>query len=807
MNIQDLIDKFIQHIKQYGLGGDPNQQEIYKWELVSQYHDKLDADSNDFAKNIMEMNFLNLWYASNQRKAMQNFAKCEPEEYRTLHQLLYDESQPLQERITTFTEGCDELWDSKIKQLFPRQKTGSCCDERLISCFLATKFPEKYTFYKNDVYLNLCEILGVESKKAGQKLVHFYDLLNEHVIPLVKSNSELCGLVDAEIEEKNLIHSMPLTAQTVIWHAMSTGMFHKKKVWIFLASEDENLFDDMVKGNYLSIYEWGEIGSLADLRNKDAIKAELKDKVEEYHDKEPMHSVKMLYNMKCNMNVGDYVLCRNKDFKLIAQGEVTGGYFYNTEHSVNNHCVEVKWNPGEWDISTMLSSKDKNAASLRLEDVTKTDWAQRIMSLLDSLPQVEENNSIPTEEIKMKEVATLIQKKQIVLQGAPGTGKTYKTAAIAVAVCDGESKLPSDRKELMRRYRQLVEEKRVAFTTFHQSMDYEEFVEGIKPLTEEGGVSYEVCNGIFREICSEAQKSQRIESNDNFEEVWSKLITYLDENDYIDVTLLNGTKTFRVELNEMGTGLANRTYPNDDYSKGNWIDGKSKFFNKDQMYNIYRGLPGTPAGGHDNYRKAIVKHLKKEFGLVEYKEGTSNNGSVKNYVLIIDEINRANLSKVLGELITLLEADKRLGEMNEVKVKLPYSKDEFGVPANLYIIGTMNTADRSVGYIDYAIRRRFAFITIKADRSVIESFNTSTSTLALQYFDKVKAWMSNDNVIGDIDADDLMVGHSYFLADSIDSLKTKMLYEVIPLLLEYINDGILNADIKQEIKDWEEELG
>ena len=474
---------------------------------------------------------------------------------------------------------------------------------------------------------------------------------------------------------------------------------------------------------------------------------------------------------------------------------------------MNNHCVEVKWNPGEWDISTMLSSKDKNAASLRLEDVTKTDWAQRIMSLLDSLPQVEENDSIPTEEIKMKEVATLIQKKQIVLQGAPGTGKTYKTAAIAVAVCDGESKLPSDRKELMRRYRQLVEEKRVAFTTFHQSMDYEEFVEGIKPLTEEGGVSYEVCNGIFREICSEAQKSQRIESNDNFEEVWSKLITYLDENDYIDVTLLNGTKTFRVELNEMGTGLANRTYPNDDYSKGNWIDGKSKFFNKDQMYNIYRGLPGTPAGGHDNYRKAIVKHLKKEFGLVEYKEGTSNNGSVKNYVLIIDEINRANLSKVLGELITLLEADKRLGEMNEVKVKLPYSKDEFGVPANLYIIGTMNTADRSVGYIDYAIRRRFAFITIKADRSVIESFNTSTSTLALQYFDKVKAWMSNDNVIGDIDADDLMVGHSYFLADSIDSLKKKMLYEVIPLLLEYINDGILNADIKQEIKDWEEELG
>jgi len=225
-------------------------------------------------------------------------------------------------------------------------------------------------------------------------------------------------------------------------------------------------------------------------------------------------------------------------------------------------------------------------------------------------------------------------------------------------------------------------------------MDYEEFVEGIKPVTVEGNVTYEVRSGIFLDMCKEALKAQN----------------------------------------------------NDDTKES-------------------------------------------------------------NYVLIIDEINRANISKVLGELITLLEADKRLGEVNEVKVRLPYSKEEFGVPSNLFIIGTMNTADRSVGYIDYAIRRRFAFITVKANRSVVEYYNSSTSGFALECFDKVKTWMSDENVVGDLDAEDLMVGHSYFLADSVPELRLKMKYEVIPLLREYMNDGILRADIKQEVKDWEAELG
>ena len=649
MDIKDIVRIFKKHQLKYGLNGDSKQEELFKWKLLSKQVGHPNTDAEDFNQEIRSLELNKLCYGP-QITAIRNFAKYEPEDYRLALRELFDKNIDLQQRIEAFITTCKKLWDSKIKKKFVID-TNAMCDERLISCFLTFRNPQKYTFYKKDVYESLCNILGIEKQGTRKKLVHFYKLLEQYVIPVVENDKELMDAINADISKGGLIQSTPLIAQTVLWH-----------------------------------------------------------------------------------------------------------YVCETQNNSQPNEKEIKENTYNPPIA------------------------------------------------HMKEVDILKQKKQIVLQGAPGTGKTYSTAAIAVAICDGESSVPTDRNKLMNRYRQLKEEKRIAFTTFHQSMDYEEFVEGIKPETEDGNVTYQVRSGVFRDICNEALKAQRSNAYDNFEDVWNKLVSYLEDNDFIDVLLLNGTKTFRVELNEFGTGLANRTYPNDTYSKGDWIEHKSKFFNKEQLYNIYRGLPGTPTGGHDNYRKAIIKHLKKEFGLVEYKEVQNQNVNAQNYVLIIDEINRANISKVLGELITLLEADKRLGEPNEISVQLPYSKDKFGVPANLYIIGTMNTADRSVGYIDYAIRRRFAFITIKADRRVVENQNSSAVNMALEYFDKVKEWMSDDNIIGNIDADDLMVGHSYFLANNAYELKTKMKYEVIPLLREYINDGILNADIKSEIKSWEAEL-
>lgn len=417
----------------------------------------------------------------------------------------------------------------------------------------------------------------------------------------------------------------------------------------------------------------------------------------------------------------------------------------------------------------------------------------------------EDNKTMENNELK-EYTELLRMKKNIILQGAPGTGKTYTTAALALSLID-ENISYFNHDVVMEKYQEYVEKGQIAFVTFHQSMDYEDFVEGLKPQLVENsdgntaGIAYRVEDGIFKRLCKQAiEDSALVSMQDNFESVWGKLVDELDEKDFIEIPLLSGKNTFRIELNEYGTGLATRTYEDDSFQKDRWISGKSKFFSKEQLYNVYRGLPGTPARGHDNYRKAIIRYCKENLGLVEYALPLNNTQSNTNpFILIIDEINRGNVSKIFGELITLLEADKRIGSMHPINVRLPYSKEPFSVPPNIYLIGTMNTTDRSVGTIDYAVRRRFAFITLKSEKSAIEKFydnvpNGTDAVLknkALELFNTVKTFIKENKI--EQDFDDLMPGHSYFMAKSATELKQKFTYEVLPLLHEYHKDGLLKA--------------
>lgn len=417
----------------------------------------------------------------------------------------------------------------------------------------------------------------------------------------------------------------------------------------------------------------------------------------------------------------------------------------------------------------------------------------------------EDNKTMGNNELK-KYTDILRMKKNIILQGAPGTGKTYTTAALALSLID-ENISYFNHDVVMEKYQEYVEKGQIAFITFHQSMDYEDFVEGLKPQLVENsdgnttGIAYRVEDGIFKHLCKKAiEDSALVSMQDNFESVWGKLVDELDEKDFIEIPLLSGKNTFRIELNEYGTGLATRTYEDDSFQKDRWISGKSKFFSKEQLYNVYRGLPGTPARGHDNYRKAIIRYCKENLGLVEYTLPLNNTQSNTNpFILIIDEINRGNVSKIFGELITLLESDKRIGSMHPINVRLPYSKELFSVPPNIYLIGTMNTTDRSVGTIDYAVRRRFAFITLKSEKSAIEKFydnvpggtDAALKNKALELFSSVKHFIEENKI--EEDFDDLMPGHSYFMAKSDTELEQKFTYEVLPLLYEYHKDGLLKA--------------
>ena len=371
---------------------------------------------------------------------------------------------------------------------------------------------------------------------------------------------------------------------------------------------------------------------------------------------------------------------------------------------------------------------------------------------------------------------------QIILQGAPGCGKTYITTELAVYLCDGE--VPSTREELKKRYKELQKEGRVEFTTFHQSLDYEEFVEGLKPDTDslnDKEMRFVVKSGIFKRICQAASATTTSNLKEAYNSFAEDVVNY---DDIYKINMPNGSM-FGVTIN----------------GKGNLslYTGKDFKLNGTLTYeNIEKFFYGADLGYWKCYFKGIIDVLKKD-----YKLAAENKDANKPYVLVIDEINRANVSKVLGELITLLEKNKRLGGEDEFTVTLPYSGENFGVPDNLYIIGTMNTADRSLGYIDYAVRRRFAFMTIEAKSDVIREFYNGNGELMKKEFllftsvsDLIK-----DNLNPDFDLNNIMVGHSYFLAKSDDDFELNLEYKIRPLLEEYLRDGIIvdNGEIKASI--------
>ena len=409
----------------------------------------------------------------------------------------------------------------------------------------------------------------------------------------------------------------------------------------------------------------------------------------------------------------------------------------------------------------------------------------------------------------MKEELQILQnKKNIILQGAPGTGKTYNTAALALSVLGIKDIDYGNHDAVMEKYKELLIEfdedgcikndGQIGFVTFHQSMDYEDFVEGIKPIAdkETKKVFYDVRPGIFKSLCN---KASSLNDSKSFNEAFKKLIEKIPEADEEPFKLQTTkekifglTRNSRENLN-LHTGA--------DLKKQGVLTKENiqKYLLDDSSIDYWRGYFGS-----------VAAELKKpEYGYIPKQKPNDT-----KYVLIIDEINRGNVSKIFGELITLLETDKRklVGADNieenrknqhEVELTLPYSKDKFSVPSNLYIIGTMNTTDRSVGSIDYAVRRRFAFVTLEADESAIENYykekDESLKKKAIELFGKVRDFLSNnDNRSNDMGFEDLMVGHSYFMAGTLDELNLKWKYEVIPLLKEYQKDGLLRHSAKIE---------
>ena len=394
-------------------------------------------------------------------------------------------------------------------------------------------------------------------------------------------------------------------------------------------------------------------------------------------------------------------------------------------------------------------------------------------------PEVREKiGRILTEREKSKMVTQatklLKSKKNVILQGAPGTGKTYATAALALSVLGVTDVDFNDHAAVMRKYEELRGQKRIFFTTFHQSMDYEDFVEGIKPQVEDGQVGYSVEDGIFKNVCSVVSNYNIIACIDKFLQSIKgienkKVIPTVSGRSSFYAWWEEGNKTISIRSTRSEAGEDERYVPS--------------------PINIEKVKRQALGEGVENnwrqYAQAFIDAVK-----AEYRNETQ--GQPRSVVLIIDEINRGNVARIFGELISLLEADKRSDAAHPLTVTLPYSKEDFSVPGEVYIIGTMNTTDRSAGTLDYAVRRRFAFVTLKSDREAVRrSYSDAVlGEKAVAVFDDVLKFIKEHNA-GDLDIEDLMVGHSYFMAADEDGLKLKIEYEVLPLIHEYVKDGLL----------------
>ena len=608
-------------------------------------------------------------------------------------QHLIDESVPLNDRLATFK--------SEMKDLCPSKWKNTANDERTASALLTCVYPETYTFYKDEIYKNICDYFGYTSRKAGKKYEHFLELVNG----FVKSyGEEIQQIMLNEIKGfKN--KPLNLAVQTLFWCM------------------------------------------------KDYMKEELKNKM-------------------------------------------------TTE--TNNSSK------GTW-----------------YDDVVRI-WERR---------------------------------KNVVLYGAPGTGKTYDVPELAVRLCD-PAFMAADpsREEIVSRYNQLKTEKRIAFTTFHQSLDYEDWIEGLRPVVNENNqVTYEIESGIFKKLCEEAErpvvKDKQVGISDNAV-IWKVSLAGTGDNDVRRECMENNH--IRIGWDDYGPVISDET----DWSIYNG-EGKQildAYINKMKIGDIVMSCYSSQAidaigvvvGDYEfedkfpNYKRVrrvnwLVKNINEN--IVEMNDGkTMTLGTVyrlnsitldnvksilekyntsskmeendKAYVMVIDELNRGNVSKVFGELITLLEADKRKGRINAESVVLPYSKKAFHIPNNVYLIATMNTADRSLGSLDYAIRRRFAFIAEKPFGLDVEGFDEElfekVSSLFVKNFDEYKesGWDQTmklepaDTLSDEYKPEDVWIGHSYFLMqDEEDNTSNRLLYEIIPLLEEYIRDGVLTAEAQDVIDE------
>ena len=501
-----------------------------------------------------------------------------------------------------------------------------------------------------------------------------------------------------------------------------------------------------------------------------------------------------------------------KDSKIYYQTDLLNG----TCRRFDNNTIELEKIKKLKVVRDIIGPYEKSNASKIIKD--SIEAAKELVPFYEYILSERELRLSKNVEEEMKGIKPELN---TILYGPPGTGKTYNTVIYAVAICENkniEDVQSEEYEKVLYRYNELKKEGRIAFTTFHQSFGYEEFIEGISPIIFEdnsddcsGNIEYKIKSGIFKSFCEETEKitikNNKFSINKDAT-IWKVTVGSKVQNDcfvnnYIRIGFgINdkGAKEFVNQINEGDIiittdgnrknirGIAIAT-SDEAYKLENT---ESDSTTRDVMW-LVRDINDdvTILNGNKWLQRKTVSRLPNmnikdlmEFAIkknVELKEThiEKNNGS---YVFIIDEINRGNISKIFGELITLIEDTKRKGMTEEMSTILPYSGSLFSVPSNVYILGTMNTADRSIALMDTALRRRFQFVEMMPNTDILKNVTVDGVEIA-PILEKI-----NERITFLYDREHT-IGHAFFikLIDSPDINTLGSIFEksIIPLLQEY----------------------
>jgi len=518
----------------------------------------------------------------------------------------------------------------------------------------------------------------------------------------------------------------------IVYQNMNKENEDTKHYWLYSPGEQASKWEEFYNEGIMAI-GWDKLGDLENYTDRKSI---LEALINNYGGGEDqpnnVSAIDDFYNGENKINIGDIIIVKRGTKTLLGYGKIISDYYFDEERAAYKHCREVKWlKKGVWNVEDNLPPKT-------LTDI-KLEKAQYLLNIMNGNTQAQEDNLI---------IKLLKYKPQIILQGPPGTGKTREAKRIAKALLGlGEND-------------SLEGNEQFKLIQFHPSYSYEDFVRGIvaKPNEEGDGIIYTAENKVLAEFAEKALKAlQEPIKWENFRDFLEKekkegREVYFDEGKELKYNFIQNN-----ELRYLSRGNHNLAgIPIEEFCQRN-LDDKFDSFYK-------------------NYHKWGWKFITDYF--IKWANDFKRE---KSYFLVIDEINRANLSAVLGELIYALEYR---GEAVQSMYAID-GENNLILPPNLYIIGTMNTADRSVGHIDYAIRRRFAFVNIlpkDLTNELGDQFERALFTKVTKLF--------NTNLSPEFKKEEVQLGHSYFITKNTP-IGIRWEYEIKPILLEYVKDGIL----------------